>query len=55
LNPISFTLKLSFNVLINSPADGHLLPKHVARYNQFVITASCLDVRWVLTVRIIVL
>ena len=41
---------LYLNIVFNWRKNGHLRPKHVAKYNLIVIIASCLDV---LTVRII--
>ena len=38
------------NIVLNSPEDGRLRPKHVAKCNLIVIIASCLDVCCVLTV-----
>ena len=45
---VLFLLYLS--IVLNWPEDGRLRPKHVAKYNLIVITASCLDVCCVLTV-----
>jgi len=41
---------LYLNIVLSWPEDGRLRPKHVAKYNLIVITASCLDVCCVLTV-----
>ena len=41
---------LYLNIVLNWPEDGRLRPKHVAKYNLIVISASCLDVCCVLTV-----
>ena len=48
-------LKLGFNVVINWPADCRTRPKHVAKYNLTVITASCLHTCCVMTVRGIII
>ena len=41
---------LYLNIVLNWPEDGHLRPKHVAKYNLIVTITSCLDVCCVLTV-----
>ena len=38
------------NIVLSWLEDDRLRPKHVAKYNPTVITASCLDVYCVLTV-----
>ena len=45
------TILLYLNIVFNWREDGHLRPKHVAKYNLIVIIASCLVVCYVLTVR----
>ena len=41
-DPTSFALNLSFNVVINWPADGRTRPKLAAKYYLTVIISSCL-------------
>ena len=58
LNPICHQLALLgahhifyvSGLRVNWPEDGRLRPKHVAKYNLIIISASCLDVCCVLTV-----
>jgi len=40
---------LYLNIVLSSPEEGRLRPKHVATYNLILIIESCLDVCCVLT------
>ena len=51
LDPISFKLKISSDVVLNWPADDRTRPKNIAKCNLILIIASRLDVFCVLTVR----
>jgi len=45
------TILLYLSIVLSSPEDGRLRPKHVAKYNLIVIIAPCLNACCVLTVQ----